>query len=209
MKRVVIIDVGAGNLHSVHKAFVRAGDRVPHQLSITTYARDVAQADAIVLPGVGAFADCMAGLNALAGMRDMLEEKRNNTPIFGICVGMQMLFARGHEYGEHAGLGWVAGEVKPLTPTDTTLRIPHMGWNRLELRQPEHPCLRNIAEGAHVYFVHSYHAVGACAQDIAAEVDYGGKTVAIIARDNLFATQFHPEKSQRTGLRMIENFLRM
>ena len=210
MRRVAIIDCGAGNLHSVRKAFVH---QLPDGavLQVIADAADIAEATHIVLPGVGAFADCMQGLNALPGMRAALEEKvlRQKTPFLGICVGMQMLFQRGHEYGTHEGLGWFEGEVRKLAPADATLKIPHMGWNRLR-RRHEHSVLNGIInDNDYVYFVHSYAATGANAADVLATVDYGGEVVAMIGRENIVATQFHPEKSQRVGLQLISNFLRL
>lgn len=206
---VTIIDCGAGNLHSVRKALASQLP-VGAALNVTINAADVRSATHIVLPGVGSFADCMQGLNALPGMREALEEKviAGKTPFLGICVGMQMLFQRGHEHGVHEGLGWFAGEVKPIAPSDPQLKIPHMGWNQLQL-QHSHPVLRSIAPGEHVYFVHSYAAEGADAENILASVDYGGQIVAVIGRENIIGTQFHPEKSQRVGLQLISNFLSM
>lgn len=207
--RVAIIDCGAGNLHSVRKAIAA---RLPEGavLTVTTDPAVVRAATHIVLPGVGAFADCMQGLAALDGMRAALEEKvlHGTTPFLGICVGMQMLFERGHEHGMHEGLGWFKGEVKALAPNDATLRIPHMGWNRLML-QHDHPLLRNIHTGDDVYFVHSYAAQNADAADILATTDYGGPVAAIVGRGHMMGTQFHPEKSQRIGLQLISNFLSM
>ncbi len=207
---IAIIDCGAGNLHSVHKAFAHVlhetGSRAA--LTITRSAQDLKHASHIVLPGVGAFAHCMAGLRALDGVIDFLEEHvhHGTRPFLGICVGMQMLFEAGEEFGEHAGLGWFQGRIKALSPTDETLRIPHMGWNRLQLHQPTHPLLDGISEGDYAYFVHSFHACGACVDDIVASVDYGGSVVAMIGKNNIAATQFHPEKSQRLGLNLIRNF---
>jgi len=205
--KIAIIDCGAGNLHSVRKAFVR---QMPQdaQLEIVTDAAALADATHIVLPGVGAFADCMNGLNALPGMRAALEEKvlRGSTPFFGICVGMQMLFERGYEHGVHEGLGWFKGEVKRIHPTDPALRVPHMGWNRLHL-QHRHALFEGIKNGDYVYFVHSYAATGMNPEELLASVDYGGQIVALIGRKNIVASQFHPEKSQRAGLAMIGNFL--
>ncbi len=207
--RVAIIDCGAGNLHSVRKAFV-------HQLlegaslDVVTDAAALDDATHIVLPGVGAFADCMNGLNALPGMREALENnvRIQKKPFLGICVGMQMLFQRGLEYGAHHGLGWFQGEVRRLSPADAALKIPHMGWNTLRLHKA-HPFLRSIHDGDFVYFVHSYAATQTMVDDVAATVDYGGDVVAMIAKDNIVATQFHPEKSQRVGLQLISNFLDM
>lgn len=207
--RVAIIDCGAGNLHSVRKAFARV---MPEHatLDIVTEAHALAQATHIVLPGVGAFADCMAGLHARPGMRDALEKHvlAEATPFFGICVGMQMLFERGHEHGTTPGLGWFKGEIGRITPTDPDLRIPHMGWNRLQLQQP-HPVLENIQTGDYAYFVHSYAAQGMVAHELLASVDYGGPLVALVGREHIVASQFHPEKSQRAGLAMIGNFLNL
>lgn len=204
--KIAIIDCGAGNLHSVRKAFARVMPQGA-ALDIVTDAAALADATHIVLPGVGAFADCMAGLNALPGMREALEKNvlHGTTPFFGICVGMQMLFERGHEHGEHKGLGWFQGEVRRIEPAGG-LRIPHMGWNKLQLQQ-QHPLLHGLSEADYVYFVHSYAATGIRPDELLASVDYGGQIVALIGRKNIFASQFHPEKSQRAGLAMIGNFL--
>lgn len=205
--RVVIIDCGAGNLHSVRKAVATA---LPEgaQLDVVTDAAALDNATHIILPGVGAFADCMRGLNALPGMRAALERRvlHDKVPFLGICVGMQMLFERGHEHGEHDGLGWFKGQVRAIAPNDAALRIPHMGWNALK-PQKDHPLLRNISPGAHVYFVHSYAACDTVPDEVLATVDYGGPIVAVIGRDHIVGTQFHPEKSQRIGLQLIANFL--
>ena len=201
---VAIIDCGAGNLHSVRKAFA---SQLPEgaTLNVVNDAAALADATHIVLPGVGAFADCMQGLNNLAGMREALEDAVINRkkPFFGICVGMQMLFERGHEYGEHAGLGWLKGEVRRITPADATLKIPHMGWNKLHLHTPQ----RGLSEDDYVYFVHSYAATDCDPQEVLATVNYGGDIVALVGRDNIMASQFHPEKSQAVGLALIKNFL--
>lgn len=205
--KITIVDCGAGNLHSVRKAFA---SQLPENaaLDIATHAAQLDEATHIVLPGVGAFADCMAGLNAMPSMREALEQKvlQQKTPFLGICVGMQMLFERGHEHGVHAGLGWFKGEIKPLAPADRALRIPHMGWNRLQLHAP-HPITAGIEADDYVYFVHSYAATSVEPEALVATVDYGGPVVALIGRDNIAATQFHPEKSQKVGLAMIRNFL--
>jgi glutamine amidotransferase len=210
MTRVAIIDCGAGNLHSVRKA---VASQLPQgaALSIVTDAAQLADTTHIILPGVGAFADCMQGFNALPGMRNVLEQKvlQQKTPFLGICVGMQMLFKRGHEHGTHEGLGWFEGEVRMLEPTDASLCIPHMGWNRLHFSAHHAPLTTHIDEGDFVYFVHSYAATQCNPAEILATVDYGGQVVALIGRDNIVATQFHPEKSQAVGLRMIKNFLEM
>jgi glutamine amidotransferase len=208
MKHITIIDCGAGNLHSVRKAFAHIAPS--DEVRVTTNAADLSHATHIVLPGVGAFGDCMAGLKALPGMLDALEKHvhEGTKPFLGICVGMQMLFERGHEFGVHEGLGWFKGEIKPLTPSDPSLRIPHMGWNALQARH-SHDIFNNISNASHAYFVHSYHAVGATQNEVLATVDYGGEVVAIIGRGNIIATQFHPEKSQRVGLQLLTNFVSM
>jgi glutamine amidotransferase len=208
--RVAVIDCGAGNLHSVRKALA---SQLPAgaTLDITTEATQLAAASHIVLPGVGAFADCMAGLAALPGMHVALENAvlKKETPFLGVCVGMQMLFERGHEQGTHTGLGWFKGEVHAIAPSDETLRIPHMGWNRLQRKQKDHPFFAGIRENDFVYFVHSYAAQGCTPEEVLATVDYGGDIVSVVGRKNILATQFHPEKSQAIGLRMIHNFLQM
>lgn len=208
MTNVAIIDCGAGNLHSVRKA---VASQLPDgaTLAVVTDAAALKEATHIILPGVGAFADCMNGFTALPGMRAAVEEAVLNQkkPFLGICVGMQMLFKRGHEHGTHNGLGWFEGEVKLLAPQDTSLRIPHMGWNQLQLKQPTNKLLSGIKESDFVYFVHSYAAMQCNPAEILASVDYGGQVVALIGRENIWGTQFHPEKSQAVGLRMIRNFL--
>lgn len=206
---IAIIDCGAGNLHSVRKAFahVMPADAT---LQVTAHASDLNQATHIVLPGVGAFADCMAGLEKLPGMRDALEQKvlKGKTPFLGICVGMQMLFEVGHEHGTHKGLGWFKGEVARIAPSDSALRIPHMGWNTLRVRR-EILFTRGVATGDSVYFVHSFAAQHAHEDIVVADVDYGGRVVALVGHENIVATQFHPEKSQRVGLTLLTNFLKM
>jgi glutamine amidotransferase len=172
----------------------------------------VAGADRVVLPGVGAFADCRRGLDAVDGMTAALEEavRKKGRPFFGICVGMQLLAERGLEYEVTEGLGWIAGEVDRITPSDASLKIPHMGWNTLNVVRP-HPLLDGLPlgpEGRHAYFVHSYALKPAQRADLVADADYGGAVTAIVARDNIFGTQFHPEKSQRFGLALIANFLK-
>ena len=210
MTHVAIIDCGAGNLHSVRKAIA---SQLPAgaTLEVTTDAAALDAATHIVLPGVGAFADCMQGLNALPGMRTALEKKvlHGTTPFLGICVGMQMLFERGHEHGAHVGLGWFKGEVHEITPVDPTLKSPHMGWNTLRVKQKEHRFVAGINDGDFAYFVHSFAATNVNNVEVLATVDYGGDVVAAMARNNIVATQFHPEKSQRVGLAMLHNFLTM
>lgn len=208
MIRVAIIDCGAGNLHSVRKA---VASQLPEgaALDVVTDAAALANATHIILPGVGAFADCMAGFNALPGMRAALEQKvlRQKTPFLGICVGMQMLFERGHEHGTHEGFGWFKGEVRMIAPSDPALRIPHMGWNRLHFTTHHSPITTHLHEGDFVYFVHSFAATQCKPAEVLATVDYGGEIVALIGRDNISGAQFHPEKSQAIGLRMLKNFL--
>jgi glutamine amidotransferase len=196
-----IIDYGSGNLRSVAKAFERVGAKV----QITSTISDVAAAAYIVLPGVGAFADCMNGLKALPGMLDALREQAlvRKKPFLGICVGMQMLFERGHEHGVHDGLGWLEGEVVPLV---SKLKVPHMGWNDLHVAG-NHPLLKGVKSGDHAYFVHSYHAACKHPSDVLATVEYGQTITAVVGRDNVMGTQFHPEKSQATGLTLLKNFL--
>jgi imidazole glycerol-phosphate synthase subunit HisH len=207
---VAIVDYGSGNLRSAAKALERAarecGLDVP--VVVTGDPDAVRAAERIVLPGVGAFADCKRGLAGLPGMIEALDETviRRGRPFLGICVGMQLMASRGLEFETVAGLDWIAGDVTALKPRDPSLKIPHMGWNVLELRR-EHPLLEGIASGAHAYFVHSFNFDVAEPDRLLATVDYGGPVTAAIGRDNLFGTQFHPEKSQETGLRLIANFL--
>jgi len=210
--QAVIVDYGSGNLRSAAKAFERAARESGAGASIRVSAdpRDVAAASHIVLPGVGAFADCMRGVAGAPGMVEALtravqEQKR---PFLGICVGMQLLAKRGHEHGTHQGLGWLDGEVYRLDVEGQGLKVPHMGWNELVPRNAAHPLLAGIAAGAHAYFVHSYHMVLNDPGAALAMTDYGGPMVAIVARENVAGTQFHPEKSQEAGLRLIANFLR-
>jgi imidazole glycerol-phosphate synthase subunit HisH len=211
---VAIVDYGSGNLHSAAKAFERAAQDAGLQqpIVVTNDPSVVAAADRVVLPGVGAFADCRRGLDAVDGMVAALEEavRRNGRPFFGICVGMQLLAERGREYEVTPGLGWIAGEVDRIAPNDPNLKIPHMGWNTLNVDRA-HPLLDGLMlgpQGLHAYFVHSYELKVADRADLVAEADYGGPVTAIVARDNIVGTQFHPEKSQRLGLALIANFLK-
>jgi glutamine amidotransferase len=210
--KLALIDYGSGNLRSAAKAIQRAAaeNGVALDLAVTAKTGDVTAADAIVLPGVGAFADCYRGLSALDGMIDALNEQviARGRPFLGICVGMQLMASVGREHGEHKGLGWIDGAVELMKPDDATLKVPHMGWNELQLRQPQHPVLAGIADGAHAYFVHSYHMRPASRAVVLAEAAYGGPVAAALGRDNMVGTQFHPEKSQATGLRLLANFLR-
>ena len=210
---IAIVDYGSGNLHSAAKAFERAARESGRDESIlvTSDPDAVRRADRIVLPGVGAFADCRRGLAAVPGLEDALVEAviGRGRPFLGICVGMQLMAERGREYRVTEGLGWIAGEVDRIAPKDPGLKIPHMGWNTLNAVKP-HPLLDDIAvgpQGLHAYFVHSYHLDVADRHDLVAEADYGGPVTAIVARDTYAGTQFHPEKSQRLGLALIANFL--
>jgi imidazole glycerol-phosphate synthase subunit HisH len=211
---VAIVDYGSGNLHSAAKAFERAAHDagIDQPIVVTHDPQAVASADRVVLPGVGAFADCRRGLDAVDGMVAALEEavRRKGRPFFGICVGMQLLAERGREYEVTEGLGWIAGEVDRITPSDPRLKIPHMGWNTLNVARA-HPLLDGLTlgpQGQHAYFVHSYELKVGQRTDLVAEADYGGPLTAIVARDNIVGTQFHPEKSQKFGLALIANFLK-
>jgi glutamine amidotransferase len=207
MPVTALIDYGSGNLASAAKALARAANGKSD--IVTTADPDVVKdAERIVLPGVGAFADCMRGLSAVPGMIEVLREKvlKEGAPFLGICVGMQLLATVGVEFGRHAGLGWIAGEVVKITPSDAALKIPHMGWNELKIEQ-SHPVMAGIESGAHAYFVHSFQLQPALAEDLLATTDYGGPLTAVVGNENIVGTQFHPEKSQETGLRLLENFL--
>ncbi len=214
MQRLVIIDYGSGNLHSAAKAFERAAreSEADVRIAVTADPADVLAADRIVLPGVGAFADCKAGLDAVAGMRDALETsvRGKGCPFLGICVGAQLMAERGLEFRTTPGFGWIKGDVKAIEPKDRALKIPHMGWNTLTVVN-DHPLLAGIAtgpQGLHAYFVHSFHLVTPDRATLVAEADYGGPVTAMVGRDNIAGTQFHPEKSQTLGLRLIGNFLK-
>lgn len=212
MKKVAIIDYGSGNLRSVAKAFEHAAAGKDISIAVTDDATKLEAATHIVLPGVGAFADCMSGLTAARGRRDALEKqvREKKKPFLGICVGMQLLFESGHEHGTHKGLGWIKGEVvKISTNGNANLKIPHMGWNDLAFPAPDHPLVAGIKHASHAYFVHSYHALCGNPTDVVATTDYGQKITAIVAHGNIMGTQFHPEKSQETGLQLIGNFLGM
>jgi glutamine amidotransferase len=208
--RVAIVDYGSGNLRSAAKALERAAREsgFDAEIAVTSDPAAVRAAERVVLPGVGAFADCKRGLAALPGMIETLNEQviSGGKPFLGICVGMQLMATRGLEFETASGLNWIAGDVTRLTPSDPGLKIPHMGWNQLQLRG-DHPVFAGIAPGAHAYFVHSYNFVVTEPRAILATVDYGGAVTAAVGRDNLVGTQFHPEKSQETGLRLLANFL--
>jgi glutamine amidotransferase len=207
MSTVALIDYGSGNLASAAKALARAANN-KFEIVTTADPQVVKDAERVVLPGVGAFADCMRGLSAVPGMIEALREKvvKDGAPFLGICVGMQLLATVGVEFGRHAGLGWIAGEVVKITPSDPALKIPHMGWNELKIEQ-KHPLLNGIAPGAHAYFVHSFQLKPALPEDLIATTDYGGPLTAMVGNENIAGTQFHPEKSQATGLKLLENFL--
>ena len=214
MQRIAIIDYGSGNLHSAAKAFERAAreSEAIAQITVTADPDIVAAADRIVLPGVGAFADCKRGLEAVPDMRDVLEDtiRVKGRPFLGICVGMQLMATRGLEFEVTDGLDWIGGEVRAIQPNDPQLKIPHMGWNTLSVGAP-HVLLDGIPtgpDGLHAYFVHSFHFVPNERSSIVAETDYGGPVTAFIAKDNMAGTQFHPEKSQTLGLKLIANFLK-
>lgn len=211
---IAIVDYGSGNLHSAAKAFERAARESGREqkIAVTGDPEIVARADRIVLPGVGAFGDCRRGLDRISGMIDALElsVRKEGRPFFGICVGMQLMAERGREYQVTPGLGWIAGEVDRIVPADSGLKVPHMGWNTLNLLKA-HPLLADIplgSDGLHAYFVHSYELKAAQRGDLVAQADYGGPLTAIVGRNNMIGTQFHPEKSQRLGLALIANFLK-
>ncbi|TPK70267.1 imidazole glycerol phosphate synthase subunit HisH [Mesorhizobium sp. B2-4-18] len=212
--RVAIIDYGSGNLRSATKAFERAAREagIAAEIDLTADADRVRTADRIVLPGVGAYADCAAGLRAVDGMWEAVEDVAiaKGRPFLGICVGMQLMSERGLEKTVTNGFGWISGDVKEITPSDPALKIPQVGWNTIELRH-KHPLFSGIPTGEtglHAYFVHSYHLDAKKPDEVLAVADYGGPVTATVARDNLAGTQFHPEKSQALGLALITNFLR-
>ncbi|HKD22558.1 MAG TPA: imidazole glycerol phosphate synthase subunit HisH [Rhizomicrobium sp.] len=207
-KSVALIDYGSGNLRSAEKALARAAQEhgTGHEIVVTSDPDVVRRAERIVLPGVGAFADCMRGLSSVHGMVDALREAviTGGQPFLGICVGMQLMARVGREFGDTSGLGWIDGEVVRLNPDDAALKIPHMGWNELHIVNP-HAVLRDIPNRAHAYFVHSFEF--RTKDHVLATTDYGGAVTAVVGRDNLVGTQFHPEKSQAVGLQLLANFL--
>ena len=210
---VAIVDYGSGNLHSAAKAFERAAAEAdsPDTILVTSDPETVRRAERIVLPGVGAFADCRRGLDTVPGMVEALSQavRRDGRPFLGICVGMQLMATRGLEHQTTPGLDWIGGDVAAIEPTDPSLKIPHMGWNTLEARRT-HPLLDGITTGStglHAYFVHSYALKAADPKDVVATTDYGRAVTAVVGRENMAGTQFHPEKSQTLGLRLIANFL--
>ncbi len=210
---IAIIDYGSGNLRSAAKAFERAAAEkgIKAQISVTSQPERVAKSDRIVLPGVGAFADCRKGLEDISGMLEALDEAviQKQRPFLGICVGMQLMASIGREHGSTPGFNWISGEVVKITPDDAALKVPHMGWNTLDVIN-DHPLFRGThtgADGLHAYFVHSYHFVPENDADLCARTYYGGPVTACVARDNMAGVQFHPEKSQKLGLELIGNFL--
>jgi len=214
MQRLAIINYGSGNLHSAAKAFERAAreSEADVGIEVTADPAAVAVADRIVLPGVGAFADCKAGVDGVVGLREALERavREKQRPFLGICVGAQLMAERGLEFRITPGFGWIRGDVKAIEPEDPALKIPHMGWNTLRVIN-NHPLLAGIGtgpNGLHAYFVHSFHLVPADRRTLVAEADYGGPVTAMVGVDNIAGTQFHPEKSQTLGLRLISNFLK-
>lgn len=214
MQRLVIINYGSGNLHSAAKAFERAAreSEADVAIEVTESPTAVAAADRVVLPGVGAFTDCKRGVDAVAGMREALETsvRQKGRPFLGICVGAQLMAERGLEFRITPGFGWIEGDVKIIEPADPGLKVPHMGWNTLRVINP-HPLLAGIDtgdRGLHAYFVHSFHLAVSDRSALVAEVDYGGPVTAMVGVDNIAGTQFHPEKSQTLGLRLIANFLK-
>ena len=211
---VAIIDYGSGNLHSAGKAFERAAREagLDARIEVTASADLVAKADRIVLPGVGAYADCRAGLDAVPGMVEAITTQviEKARPFLGICVGTQLMAERGLEKRVSNGLGWIAGDVVEIEPSDPDLKIPQIGWNTLDVTR-DHPILAGIptgADGWHAYFVHSFHIAAGKPEEVIATTDYGGPVTAIVGRDNMVGTQFHPEKSQKLGLALIGNFLK-
>lgn len=211
-KRIVIIDYGSGNLRSAAKSCERvvAEEGLDCEVLVSADPADLSRASHILLPGVGAYGDCRAGLDAVDGMVEALREQveKEAKPFLGVCVGMQLMSTRGLEYGTHEGLGWIDADCIHIAPEDPSLKVPHMGWNDLKILTPGHPVFEGISDGDHAYFVHSYHLSCRKPAEVAATVDYGHPLTAIVARDNMVGVQFHPEKSQQTGLRLIGNFLR-
>lgn len=210
---VAIVDYGSGNLRSAEKALARAAREagLSSTIVVTDNCDIIAKADRIVLPGVGAFGDCRRGLMAIEGLADTIEEAvlEAGKPFLGICVGMHLMAHEGHEHGIHEGMGWIDGTVERMEPEDPALKIPHMGWNELALTDAgaKHPVCRGIQAGDHAYFVHSYHMALSTGDALLGYTDHGGQVTAIVGRDNMVGTQFHPEKSQAVGLRLLSAFL--
>ncbi len=210
MQSVALIDYGSGNLRSAEKALRKAAEAMdrPAEVVVTADPAVVASADRLVLPGVGAFAACMGALASRDGLIEAMREAAltRGAPFLGVCVGMQLLADRGLEFGVTPGLGWIAGEVSRLKPADASAKVPHMGWNALgEVRDA--PLMAGLADGAHMYFTHSFAFSAADPSDVAATVDHGGRFTAAVAKGNVMGVQFHPEKSQAAGLKLLQNFL--
>jgi imidazole glycerol-phosphate synthase subunit HisH len=207
MQSVALIDYGSGNLRSAEKALVRAAAGTA-EIVVTHDPQVVARADRVVLPGVGAFKACMDALSARDGVIEAMEAavRGRGAPFLGICVGMQLMASRGHEFGVTPGLGWIEGDVRRIVPGDPALKVPHMGWNALQ-DVGDLPVLADLRAGAPVYFTHSFAMYPQDSRDVAAYVDHGGRFPAAVARDNLAGVQFHPEKSQAAGLRLLADFL--
>lgn len=208
---IAIIDYGSGNLRSVAKAFEKAiieESLNNYNVIMAKSATDIANASHIVLPGVGAFGDCKQGLSAIPELTETIEEAvfNKHLPLLGICVGMQLMATTGHEYGNHQGLNWIKGEVVPIDSKNGTIKIPHMGWNNISITN--HPIFDGIDDGSHAYFVHSFHFKSENSDNIIATTDYGQSITAAIAKDNIVGTQFHPEKSQAIGIKLIGNFIK-
>jgi glutamine amidotransferase len=210
--KLAIVDYGSGNLRSAAKAFERAAREsgLKINVDVTGDVDSIAGADRVVLPGVGAFRDCLEGVSAIDGMVESINHAATvrQVPFFGICVGMQLMASLGREHGDTKGFGWIPSIVEPLAPSDPNLKIPHMGWNALGTLVADHPVLAGTSDGDHVYFVHSFALQVEKPEHVLATVDYGGPVTAMVGRDNIVGTQFHPEKSQATGLVLIANFLK-
>lgn len=208
--KLAVVDYGAGNIRSAVRAFSYVAEQrgIAAEVSVVDTPEAILAADRIVLPGDGAFGDCIGALRARSAMAEAMEEavRKQGRPFFGICVGMQLLATEGLEYGTHAGLDWIAGSVSRIEPSDARLKVPHMGWNELKLTRA-HPVTAGLEAGAHAYFLHSYHLVPKAEAAVIGEAEHGGRIVAIVADGTVVGTQFHPEKSQATGLTLIANFL--
>jgi len=209
--KVVVVDYGSGNLRSASKALELAASDLSrdYKVIVSRNPLELREADYIILPGVGAFGDCFSGLTAIEGMEETLKEAvvLRGKPFLGICVGMQLMADRSLEHGEHTGLGWISGDVRPIEFVNHKIKVPHMGWNELEVNGVNHPVLYGLNDGDHAYFVHSFSMQCAEKNHALATTNYGRDIVAIVGRDNLIGTQFHPEKSQETGRVVLRNFL--
>ncbi len=210
--RIAVVDCGSGNLRSVVRVVEHAAadEGLAAEVEITRQPGPVLAADRIIMPGQGTVARCLHGLSIVPGLRDAMEEavRHKGVPFFGICVGMQMLADVSMEHGIHPGLGWIPGRVVAIRPSDPAIKVPHMGWNELVIREPAHPVLADLPSNPHVYFVHSYHLVCDRNDDCLATTGYGQPITAAVGRNNIIGTQFHPEKSQAVGLLLLRQFLR-